>query len=192
MATARMRASRSGRIPAEHKRALFIAHYLIHLNAAQAAIAAGYSKKTAKEAGARLLTDAHVQRALSATIERRMAKAELTADRVLEELRRLAFADHRKFFDAKGNLLPIVELDDEAAAALAGFEVIIKNAAAGDGVTDVVHKIKTYDKTKALDILAKHFGLVREVHEHHHRVTLEALVAGSMDEIINVTPTATS
>jgi uncharacterized protein (DUF2267 family) len=45
---------------------------------------------------------------------------------------------------------------------LAGLEVIIKNARTGDGVTDTIHKIKLWDKTRALEALAKHFGLVRE------------------------------
>jgi hypothetical protein len=40
--------------------------------------------------------------------------------------------------------------------------VLIKNAKAGDGVTDTIHKLRFWDKTKALDTLAKHFGLVKE------------------------------
>jgi hypothetical protein len=45
---------------------------------------------------------------------------------------------------------------------LFGLEVIVKNAKGGDGHTDKVHKIKLWDKTRALEALAKHFGLVRE------------------------------
>jgi hypothetical protein len=40
--------------------------------------------------------------------------------------------------------------------------VIIKNAKAGDGQIDEIHKIKLWDKTRALELLAKHFGLVNE------------------------------
>ena len=41
--------------------------------------------------------------------------------------------------------------------------MIIKNARAGDGQhTDEVHKFRLWDKTRALEALAKHFGLVTE------------------------------
>ena len=39
------------------------------------------------------------------------------------------------------------------------MEVIIKNAEAGDGVTDRIHKIRVVDQVKPLELLAKHFGL---------------------------------
>ena len=87
-------------------------------------------------------------------------RAALTAARVLEEYRRLAFVDARDFWSTDGTLKPIHELTAEQGSALAGFEAIIKNAQAGDGVTDLVHKIKFWDKTRALEALAKHFGLV--------------------------------
>jgi phage terminase small subunit len=89
--------------------------------------------------------------------------AELTAARVLEEFRRLAFVDMRSFFDEHGNLKPIHELTPEQGSALAGLEVITtKNAEAGDGVTDRIHKFKVWDKTKPLDTLAKYFGLLKD------------------------------
>jgi phage terminase small subunit len=81
---------------------------------------------------------------------------------VLEELRRLAFTDIRTFFDADGNLKPVQDLDDDQAACLASREVIIKNAKAGDGPTVEIHKIKLWDKMRALELLAKHFGLLTE------------------------------
>jgi hypothetical protein len=47
------------------------------------------------------------------------------------------------------------------AASSRGFEAVIKNAAAGDGVTDLVHKIKFWNKLDALEALAQHLGLVK-------------------------------
>ena len=99
--------------------------------------------------------------AVDAGTAEKLARNKLTADRVLEEYRRLAFTDIRKFFDAHGNLIPVQDLGDEEAAALASMEVIIKNAKAGDGHTDEVHKFKLWDKTRALEALAKHFALVK-------------------------------
>jgi len=94
--------------------------------------------------------------------ERVIQAAGLTAARVLEEYRRLAFADTRAFFDEHGNAKAIKDLTAEQGSQLAGFEVLIKNAKAGDGVQDTIHKFRLWDKTRALEALAKHFGLLVE------------------------------
>jgi len=91
-----------------------------------------------------------------------LAETGLTAARVLEEYRRLAFADTRDFFDEHGNAKAIKDLTAEQGSQLAGFEVLIKNAKAGDGITDTIHKFRLWDKTRALEALAKHFGLLTE------------------------------
>jgi phage terminase small subunit len=168
------------------KQQRFVAEYLIDLNATQAAIRAGYSAKTATEQGSRLLT--HVQvaaqiadgkarqlAAVQTTVDVANADAELSAIRVLEEYRRLAFADVRSFFDANGNVKSMQDLTPEQGSALAGFEVLIKNAKAGDGVTDTVHKFRLWDKTRALESLAKHFGLLTERVEHSGDVSFRWL-----------------
>ena len=48
------------------KQELFVAEYLVDLNATQAAIRAGYSEKTANEQSARLLAKVSVQAAVAA------------------------------------------------------------------------------------------------------------------------------
>lgn len=106
----------------------------------------------------------------------KQAKAELTVERTLEEMRRLAFSDVRRFFDGP-NLKPISELSDEDAACVASLEVVIKNAAAGDGHTDTVHKIKHWDKVRALEMLGKYFGVLRE----HVDVTVSVDVLHRLD-----------
>ena len=40
--------------------------------------------------------------------------------------------------------------------------MIIKNAKAGDGQIDEIYKFKLWDKTRALEALAKHFGLLTQ------------------------------
>lgn len=97
----------------------------------------------------------------------------LSATRVLEELRRLAFADVGVLFDKDGNIRPIHELTREERASIAGLETVIKNAAAGDGHTDRVLKVKTWDKPRALEMLAKHFGLLTEKVEHSGGLQIE-------------------
>lgn len=91
-----------------------------------------------------------------------LERADLTAERVMEEVRRIAFSDIRAIFDADGNLRPLHTLSAEEAAAIASVEVVIKNAKAGDGQTDTVHKIRAWDKLQGLEIACKRLGLLKE------------------------------
>ena len=99
-----------------------------------------------------------MQRLLLRGIER----AELSAARTLEEARRNAFSDIGALFDERGKLKPIHTLPAEARSTIASVEVIVKNAAGGDGHTDVIHKVKLWSKDKALELLAKHFSLLAD------------------------------
>lgn len=138
------------------KQAQFVREYLIDLNATQAAIRAGYSPATANEQGARLLANVSVRSEVQKAKEARGEKTDITAARVLQEIARLAFFDTRKLLDADGNPVPIQELDDDTAAAIAGLEV--SQSGAGDAKW-TVKKYKVADKNSALEKLAKHLGI---------------------------------
>lgn len=144
------------------KQERFVAEYLKDLNATQAAIRAGYHPKMA----AKLVAKSSIAAAIAMKKGQQIATLELSAERVLEELRRLAFSDVRRLFDQQGNLKPLAALSPEDAAAIASIEVVIKNAAAGDQHTDTIHKIKYWDKVRSLEMLAKHFALLTERIEH--------------------------
>ena len=126
----------------------------------------------------RLLTKDNVARAVAEATKRVTQRAELSAVKVLDEIGHVAFCDVRAFFDAKGNLKRISKLNAEESAALAGFEVIIKNGEAGDGKTYKVHKIKLWDKVRALEMLAKYFGLLEEKVEHSGDIAFRWLEPG--------------
>ena len=68
------------------KQARFVEEYLVDLNATQAAIRAGYSPKTARSQGNRLLTHVDIQAALSEAYMKRSERTELTQDWVLRGL----------------------------------------------------------------------------------------------------------
>jgi phage terminase small subunit len=149
-----------------HQHEFFCQQILAGKNSTDAAIAAGYKPAWADKQGSRLRHIPHIEARIQELMAKAADRAELNAARVLEELRRLAFADVRKLFDKSGNLLPVHSLDAEHAAAIAGFEIIKKNAFAGDGVIDTIHKVRSADKLKALELLAKHFGLLIEKVDH--------------------------
>lgn len=145
------------------KQAKFVAEYAVDLNATQAAIRAGYSEKTAYSQGSRLLKDVEVQHALqqvSATavqqVERNLGLGVVTAERVLQEYARIAFADMRRFatVNARGIDLKSSEewSDDDAAAVAELGETVSKE---GGSV-----RFKLHSKTAALDSLAKHLRLL--------------------------------
>lgn len=152
------------------RRELFIREYRIDRNGTQAAIRAGYARIGAAVTASRLLREPKVAAEIAKRATEDGAKADLTAVRTLEAIRRPLVADVRKLFDAQGNLRPIHELDEETSSLIAGFETIIKNAKAGDGKTDEVLKIRIVDRARFVEMAAKHFALLTERIEHSGEV----------------------
>jgi phage terminase small subunit len=72
------------------KRAAFVREYLIDLNATQAAIRAGYSERTARAQGHRLLTDADIGEAIHKGKAERAERTQVTAEMVVTGLQAIA------------------------------------------------------------------------------------------------------
>lgn len=150
------------------KQRAFVDEYLIDFNGTQAAIRAGYSSKTANEQAAGLLAKVSIQKLLAERKAARVQRTEITQDRVLQELARLAFLDIRKAFKEDGSLKPIQDLDDETAAAIAGIDVVEMAGAAaigGDGIDHIplqTKKIKLAEKKGALELLMRHMGMLND------------------------------
>src|SRR5687767_9248833 len=112
--------------PLTAKRKLFVDHYLIHGNATQAAIAAGYSKASAASIGSELLAMPNVRAAIEARQAERAAQLRVTAHRAFEELSRLAFFDTADFVHQgpDGALrFDFSKLTREQAAAIANVTI---------------------------------------------------------------------
>jgi len=75
------------------KQQRFVDEYLKDLNATQAAIRAGYSKKTASVIGAQNLAKLNIQSVIARRMEARGQKAAITQEMVLERLWMIATAD---------------------------------------------------------------------------------------------------
>ena len=80
-------------MPLTDKQTRFVAEYLIDANATQAAIRCGYHAQTAHVQGSRLLRNVKVKAAIRRAQARTLGKLELTAERVLQELARVAVLD---------------------------------------------------------------------------------------------------
>jgi len=106
--------------PLTPKQQRFVEEYLIDLNATQAAIRAGYSEKTAEVQGCRLLTIAKIGLAVREAMEKRSARTEITADRVLQEYAKLGFANMADYITGDGAMrtLDLSALTRDQAAAI--------------------------------------------------------------------------
>jgi phage terminase small subunit len=138
-------------------------------NSTQAAIAAGYSKKTAVKQGSRLLTNADIKAYVKELQDKGAKKFDISQEQILRELYAIAFSDIRKFYDEKGALKPINELDKTSAAALAGLDIDELFEGFGEERTKigVTKKIKRFDKVKAIEVINKMLGYnAKEKVEH--------------------------
>lgn len=162
-----------------NKKKDFIKEYLIDLNATQAAIRAGYSQKTAYSQGQRLLKDVEIQHKIQHEMDKRAERTEITADRVLNEIAKLAFSDLRNIFDENGRLKPIDQLPEEISASISSIKVTSKQSPGEEPVEiDYVSEIKLWDKKGSLELLGKHLKLFTEKIEHEHKFKLEDMVSG--------------
>lgn len=136
------------------KRRAFVREYMIDFNGTQAALRAGYSERTAGVQASRLLTNVQVQEAIQEATAARFRRNEATAERVIEEYRRIAFADTTEAIYIKHGEVHVTDTDlltDEQKAAIAEI------SQTKDGI-----KVKFHSKQAALDALAKHLGLFTE------------------------------
>jgi len=168
------------KLTAKQKR--FCDEYLIDLNATQAAIRAGYSKKTATEMGYENLTKPQIVDYLAEKREVLQKRNDITIDKIVKELALIAFQDPRKMFN--GNILiDLDEMEEDVARVLAEVTVTKERSRDGDAnITELV-KLKVYDKTKALDMLMKHLGgYAPEKIEHSGQVVQRTVIVNPTKE----------
>lgn len=150
--------------PLTPRQAAFVAAYLVCGIATQALVEAGYSPKHADSQASHLLRLPQIRAAIRTGESAKLERSLLTADRVLEEHRRLAFSDIGHLFTTDGKLKPITSLPAEIRSCISSVKVMKRNLIAGDGVAEDVIEIKLWDKNKALENLMKHFGLMVDLH----------------------------
>lgn len=137
------------------KQKRFVAEYLVDLNATQAAIRAGYSEKSASRIAVELLNKTQVSEAIQKAMKDREARTEITQDKVLEELARVAFANGTDFARVTSKngykaveLIDTDEVPPEKRSAIAGIK---------EGKYGI--EVSSYDKVRALELLGKHLGM---------------------------------
>jgi len=149
----------------------FVYEYLIDMSAPKAALRAGYSPKAARRTGLALIKQQKILDAIADAKAERMRRTFISADKVVEELARLAFVkitdviqwghvegtQDNKEKGGKVNewirLIPSADLPEDVAAAISEIKQVVDKS--GKTTTTV----KLYSKPEALKTLAKHLGI---------------------------------
>lgn len=145
----------------------FCDEYLIDLNATRAYKVA-YSRckkdKTANVNGSKLLRNTKVQEYISQKQKEIEKRTEVTQDRVINELAKIAFLDIRKLYTENGQLKNVTDIDDDTAGAISSLETLEEYDGYGDDREKIgdTQKVKLLDKTKALELLGRHLGIFND------------------------------
>ena len=136
------------------KQKIFADEYLIDLNATRAYRKAypNCKKDSSADAAARkLLGNTRIQKYISARMEERQKRTEVTQDRVLQELAYIAFARVTNYATVRNDVVKIKntdELTEEQIRAISGIK---------EGKFGI--ELKLNDKEKALELLGRHLGM---------------------------------
>ena len=148
------------------KQIRFVDEYLVDFNGTQAAIRAGYSEKTAAATAARLLRNVNIQAEISRRQKDLQRRTEVTQERVVMELARVAFADATDYVQVetriinKGDIEVPIELAVHKETAELSADQRAAIASIKQGANGV--EIKLHDKIKALELLGRHIGMFND------------------------------
>ena len=137
------------------KQKLFIDEYLIDLNATQAAIRAGYSPNNADKIGSELLGKTRVSDAIKTAMAERSKRTGVNADRVVQELAKIAFVNATEVIGPKTAMVREDALPEDTAA----IQFVKVKTFGEDGLE---REIKMADKLKALELLGRHLGIFKD------------------------------
>jgi phage terminase small subunit len=148
------------------KQTQFIEEFLVDFNGTQAAIRAGYSPNTARSQASRMLTNVNVQEALVQRRQEIFDANDLTAEKVIAELVKIAFAQmdaYTSWGPLGVRMVPSNELPEGAAAAVA--EVT-------ESITEKSYNLrfKLHDKVGSLDRLLKYLQWEKETSDLDVRI----------------------
>jgi len=137
----------------------FCRQYIIDYVASKAVVRAGYSKSSAGVRGFQLLRNPKVQERIRQLQREQTVRTQITADRVVSELAKVAFANIKDFLDNTGDLHDMVgKLTHDQAACISEVNEVI-NKKGGKRI-----KLKFHDKMRALELLGRHLGIFFDDH----------------------------
>lgn len=138
------------------KQQRFCEEYVIDFNGTRAAIAAGYSKKTAKQIATENLSKLYIREYIE-DVQKDLSKLSgVTALRNILELKKLAYSSVAGFKSDWMTEKEFSELTEDQKACFS--EITHQTKSYGDSTEQIV-KFKLHDKQRAIEILNKMLGL---------------------------------
>ena len=170
------------------KQIRFVDEWLIDFNGKQAAIRAGYSAKTAEATAARLLRNVKVQAEISRRQKDLQRRTEVTQERVVKELARIAFANIADYLHVETQtrtkddgtevtyqIVMLSETEDLSVDQRAALANVKQNV---NGV-----EIKLHDKIKALELLGRHIGMFTDKLEVKGAIDIASVLAAARGRV---------
>ena len=135
----------------------FVEEYMVDFNATAAGARAGF----AKEKGRTILKVPEVQMAIHARMRDLRHRTNVTQDRIVAQMARIAFGDVGSLVDEKGNFKPLHELSEDERAMIEAIDVV-EGKADGGNVLLQTKKYKLASKLAYLERLGKYKGLFND------------------------------
>jgi phage terminase small subunit len=154
------------------KQAQFVIHYLVDLNATQAAIRAGYKGNNPRNIGSENLAKPYIAAAIQEAMDKRSERTKIDADWVLNHNAEMLEADIADIIDDNGSYLPIKQWPKIWRQMLAGIDVqeLFEGSGSSKKKIGTVKKFKFIDRLRALELLGKHVNIqaYRDRIDMHH------------------------
>lgn len=153
----------------------FADEYLVDFDATSAYHRAGYKGKgeAARVSACQLMAKVEVAEYIRKQATKVSQGLEISAEKTLRELGRVAFFDPGKMYNDDGTVKTVKEMDEDTRAAIAGVEVT--EIRAGEGIAEIkvgqTKKLRLASKVEALGKLALHFGLLVKKVESNVRIS---------------------
>lgn len=177
------------------RKELFPLEYIKDFNATRAAEEVGYSKKTARQAGARLLSKADIQKKINQLINERSERTKIDADWLLERLADEAEADVADLYTDEGSLRPVNQWPEIWRKGLVAGLDVHQEYSYEDGkrIPDgLIMKVKLSDRIKRLELIGKHVNIqaFKDKIEHSGSIDLTGKTEQELKDIVSGKSTA--
>ena len=163
------------------KESRFVEEYCVDLNATQAAIRAGYSKKSAEAIGRENLGKPRIAKAVADWKRRKTDETLMTSDEIRLEMQNLALTDVGHFIRVDDEGQPVIDMTATTRRQIAALSEVtnekirtVGGSKDEPGLDVIKVRIKTHDRRASLMDLAKLKGDVTEKLELSGGVDLKA------------------
>lgn len=137
-------------------------------NATQAAIAAGYSPRSAKQTASRMMTNHDLQEALRARGKEILEELRTDQLKIAQKMLECVFYDITQLFDENGRLITdMSKLPPEIKSAIQSVEVVRQRRHGewddeNQPIYDDLYKIRMTDKLKGLELIGRFQGMFKD------------------------------